>query len=230
MLFGHRREAVVALWLIVFVVGDLLLSTNLKDTVRAAMMGVISTSCGASSHLFIYSGTAPAKTSVPTGTSAIAAGIPLGNPMGTVAAGTLTLASVPLSGMAAASITPGYYRVVDGAADDGTHTQIQGPCAVIAMGSGTASVTGGGAAIAFSATQTGLIGSYVALSGDTTNGIYQVASGSGTSWVLATPYGGSTNSTATWGTATLGAINFWSQIAAGGLVSINACAWTEGDV
>ena len=205
------------------------MSTNLKDTVRATMMGAIPTSCGASSRLFIYSGTAPAKTAAPTGTSAVTAGIPLGNPMGTVSGGVLTLAGVPLSVTATASITPGYYRVLDGATDDGAHTQIQGPCAVIAIGTGTASVTGGGTAITFSTSQTGLIGSYLAINGDSSNGIYQVASGSGTSWVLATAHGGSTNSTATWGTATLGAMNFWSVIVTGGVVAVSALAWTEGD-
>ena len=31
---------------------------------------------------------------------------------------------------AAAAGTPGYYRVIDGTTDDGTHTQIQGSCGV----------------------------------------------------------------------------------------------------
>lgn len=106
------------------------MATNLKDTVRATMMGAIPTSCGASSHLFIYSGTAPTKTTSPTGTSAITAGIPLNSTMGTVATGTLTLSGAPLSATATASITPGYYRVTDGGTDDGTHTQIQGSCGV----------------------------------------------------------------------------------------------------
>ncbi len=106
------------------------MSTNLKDTIRATMMGAIPTSCGASSHLMIYSGTAPTKTTGPTGTSAITAGIPLNSTMGTVAVGVLTLSGVPLSGTATASITPGYYRVIDGGTDDGTHTQIQGSCGV----------------------------------------------------------------------------------------------------
>jgi len=106
------------------------MATNLKDTVRATMMGAIPTSVGASGHLFIYSGTAPSKTTAPTGTSAITAGIPLNSTMGTVSVGTLTLSGTPLSGTATASITPGYYRVTDGGTDDGTHTQIQGSCGV----------------------------------------------------------------------------------------------------
>jgi len=106
------------------------MATNLKDTVRATMMGAIPTSCGASSHLMIYSGSAPSKTASPTGTSAITAGIALSSTMGTVAGGVLTLSGTPLNGTATASITPGYYRVIDGSTDDGTHTQIQGSCAV----------------------------------------------------------------------------------------------------
>src|SRR5208337_941812 len=99
-------------------------ATNLKDTIRATMMGAIPTSCGASSHLFIYSGTPPTKTTAPTGTSAITAGIPLNSTMGTVSVGVLTLSGTPLSGTATGSITPGYYRITDGGTDDGTHTQI----------------------------------------------------------------------------------------------------------
>jgi len=106
------------------------MATNLKDTTRATMMGAIPTSCGASSHLMIYSGTAPSKTAAPTGTSAITGGIPLNSTMGTVSVGTLTLSGTPLSATATASNTPGYYRVIDGSTDDGTHTQIQGSCGV----------------------------------------------------------------------------------------------------
>ncbi len=106
------------------------MSTNLKDTTRASMMNAIPTACGGSSHLMIYSGTAPTKTTAPTGTSAITGGIALNTTMGTVSGGTLTLSGTPLSGTATASITPGYYRVIDGSTDDGTHTQIQGSCGV----------------------------------------------------------------------------------------------------
>ena len=205
------------------------MATNIKDTLRATMMGAIPTSVGSSGHLFIYSGSAPSKTASPTGTSAITAGVALGSPMGTVATGTLTLSGAPLTATATASITPGYYRGVDGSTDDGTHTQVQGPCAVITPGSGTANVTNGSTAVTFSTSQSGLTGSYLMFNGDSTSGIYQVASGSGTSWTLASAYGGTTNAAIPWGTATFGAINFWTPIYTGGNVTINALSWTEGN-
>lgn len=106
------------------------MATNLKDTIRATMMGAIPTSISTSGHLFFYSGAAPAKTASPTGTSGITGGIVLSSTMGTVSGGVLTTSGVPLSATATASITPGYYRITDGATDDGTHTQIQGSCGV----------------------------------------------------------------------------------------------------
>jgi hypothetical protein len=110
------------------------MSTNLKASIRATMMGAIPTSVGSSGHLFIYSGSSiPSKTASPTGTSAITAGIALSSTMGTTGgteSAVLTLSGTPLSGTATASITPFYYRVTDGATDDGSHTQIQGSCGV----------------------------------------------------------------------------------------------------
>ena len=63
-------------------------------------------------------------------------------------------------------------------------------------------VTNGGTAITFSASQTGLAGSYLIVTGDTSNGIYLIGSGSGVSWTLTSPFGGATLGTAAWGTAT----------------------------
>lgn len=103
------------------------MSTNLKDTTRATMMGAIPTAIGASGHLLIYTGSAPSKTSSPTGT--LLATLALSSTAGTVSGGVLTFNSIT-SANASASGTPGYYRVIDGATDDGTHTQIQGSCGV----------------------------------------------------------------------------------------------------
>jgi hypothetical protein len=69
-------------------------------------------------------------------------------------------------------------------------------------GSGTVGVTNNSTSITFSQSQTGLSGSYLVVTGDTSNGIYLIGSGSGTSWVITSPYGGSNLSTASWGTAT----------------------------
>ncbi len=112
------------------------MATDLNATSRAAEMTSINTVASTAAHLFIYSGTQPTKTTSPTGTSAITGGIVLGNPAftqgtdGTDANTKLTLAGVPLTGTATASITPGWYRVTTGGTDDGTHTVLQGSAAV----------------------------------------------------------------------------------------------------
>ncbi len=67
-------------------------------------------------------------------------------------------------------------------------------------GSGTVSVTSGSTAITFSASQSGLTGKYLVVTGDTSNGVYPIGSGSGTSWVLGAPFGGNSLSGASWGT------------------------------
>jgi hypothetical protein len=61
---------------------------------------------------------------------------------------------------------------------------------------GTASVTNGSASVTTSASQASLIGNYLIFTGDSSNGVYLVSSGSGTSWTLSSNYGGSTNATA----------------------------------
>lgn len=42
----------------------------------------------------------------------------------------LTANAITSDTSAAASGTPGYYRIIDGTTDDGTHTQVQGSCGV----------------------------------------------------------------------------------------------------
>ncbi len=71
----------------------------------------------------------------------------------------------------------------------------------LTAGSGTVAVTNNSTSLVFSASQTGLSGTYIAVTGDSSNGLYLIGSGSGTSWVITTPYGGSSNSTASWGTS-----------------------------
>lgn len=69
-------------------------------------------------------------------------------------------------------------------------------------GSGTISVTNGGTAITFSGSQSSLAGSYLVVTGDSSNGLYLIGSGATTAWVLTTPYGGATGSGLSWGTTT----------------------------
>lgn len=62
----------------------------------------------------------------------------------------------------------------------------------ITAGTGTISVTNAGTTVTFGSSQTGLQGKYLTMVGDSTSGFYLVISGSGTSWTIATPYGGTT--------------------------------------
>ena len=114
------------------------MASTLNATSRAAEMTSINTVASTTAHLWIYSGSILTKeTAGPTGaSSAITAGIALANPAftqgtdGTDANTKLTLAGVPLTGTATASLTPTWYRITFGASDDGAHTCIQGSAAV----------------------------------------------------------------------------------------------------
>ncbi len=103
------------------------MATNLKDSIRTTMVGAISTSITTSSRILIYTGTAPSKTATPTGT--LLATLTPSATFGTSSVGVLTAGTIT-SATAVASGTPGYYRIIDGTADDGTHTQVQGSCGV----------------------------------------------------------------------------------------------------
>jgi hypothetical protein len=104
------------------------MATNIKDTTRATMMGAISTAVTTTSKIKIYSGSAPTKTTSPTGT--LLATLTPAATFATASGGVLTAGAIASDTSAAAAGTPGYYRVIDGATDDGTHTQIQGSCGV----------------------------------------------------------------------------------------------------
>lgn len=104
------------------------MATSIKDSTRTTMVGAISTSIGATSRIKIYTGSAPAKTAAPTGT--LLATLTPSATFGTSATGVLTANAIASDSSAAASGTPGYYRIIDGTTDDGTHTQVQGSCGV----------------------------------------------------------------------------------------------------
>jgi hypothetical protein len=103
-------------------------ATNLKDSIRTTMVGAISTSITATSRIKIYTGSAPSKTASPTGT--LLSTLTPSATFGTSATGVLTASAITSDSSAAASGTPGYYRIIDGTTDDGTHTQVQGSCGV----------------------------------------------------------------------------------------------------
>lgn len=103
------------------------MATNIKDTTRAAEMAAIVTAITSTSRLLIYTGSAPSKTASPTGT--LLATLTPSATFGTVSGGVIT-ANAITSATAVATGSPGYYRVIDGTTDDGTHTQLQGSCGV----------------------------------------------------------------------------------------------------
>lgn len=104
------------------------MATNLKDSIRTTMVGAISTSITTTSRLKVYTGSAPSKTASPTGT--LLATLTPAATFGSSSVGVLTAGAIASDTSAAASGTPGYYRIIDGTTDDGTHTQVQGSCGV----------------------------------------------------------------------------------------------------
>jgi len=104
------------------------MATKIKDSTRTTMMTDISTAITGTSRIKIYTGSAPAKTASPTGT--LLATLTPSATFGTVTTGVLTANAITSDTNAANTGTPGYYRIIDGTTDDGTHTQVQGSCAV----------------------------------------------------------------------------------------------------
>ena len=108
------------------------MATSLKDSLRTTMMTAIVTSITGTSNLKIYnnSGAVPGKTASPTVNGAtLLATLACSATFGTVTTGVLT-ANTITAAVAGASGTPAFYRIIDGATDDGTHTQVQGSCGV----------------------------------------------------------------------------------------------------
>jgi hypothetical protein len=104
------------------------MATNLKDTTRATMMAAIVSAMTSTSRIKVYTGSQPSKTASPTGT--LLATLTPSATYGTVSGGVLTANAITSDTNSAASGTPGYYRMVDGTTDDGTHTQVQGSAGV----------------------------------------------------------------------------------------------------
>ncbi len=100
---------------------------SLKTALRTTIMTAIVTALTATSRLLFYTGSAPALTATPTGT--LLATFTLSATAGTVTTGVLTFTN-PSNVTGAASGTPGYWRMIDGSTDDGTHTQVQGTAGV----------------------------------------------------------------------------------------------------
>jgi hypothetical protein len=103
------------------------MATSLKDSTRTTFVAAIVTAITTTSRIIIYTGSAPSKTATPTG-SPLATLTPSAT-FGTTSVGVLTANSIT-SATAGNSGTPGYYRIIDGSTDDGTHTQVQGSAGV----------------------------------------------------------------------------------------------------
>lgn len=105
----------------------LLLGISFKTALRTTIVGTIPTALTTTSRLLVYTGSAPALTASPTGTLLVT--FTLASGVGTTSAGVLTFSAIS-NATAAASGTPGYFRMIDGTTDDGTHTEIQGTSGV----------------------------------------------------------------------------------------------------
>jgi hypothetical protein len=118
------------------------MAISYDDTTRSNRMTQVVNAIGSAGSLLIYTGSEPAKTSAPTGT--LLATFALADPAGTVSDGVLTF-TLPANVSAVASGTPGWFRMIDGSVDDGTHTHVQGSAGV---GSGDldfgSAISGGG--------------------------------------------------------------------------------------
>lgn len=101
---------------------------KINDSVRSTMMSNIVTAITSTSRIKVYTGAEPSKTASPSGT--LMATLTPNATFGTVTNGVLTANTITSDTNAAASGTPGYYRVIDGTTDDGTHTIIQGSAGV----------------------------------------------------------------------------------------------------
>lgn len=101
---------------------------NLHNTLRNNMVSQFTSAITSTSRIKVYTGSAPTKTTSPTGT--LLATLTCSATAGTASGGVYTFNSITSDTSAAASGTPGYFRVIDGTTDDGTHTQIQGSCGV----------------------------------------------------------------------------------------------------
>lgn len=100
---------------------------HLHDTLRHNMMGLIPAALTTTSRLLFYTGTQPSKTAVPTGT--LLGTFTLASGVGSDTGGVFTFTN-PAGITWAATGTPGYWRMIDGTTDDGTHTQLQGSAGV----------------------------------------------------------------------------------------------------
>lgn len=109
------------------------MATNLKTSTCNTQLDAITTAIGATGNLWVYSGTAPAKSAgayvAPTGTLGVK--MACSNPFAPGSSAGVLTASTITTTAATASITPGYYRVTTGTTDtDGSTVIMQGTAGV----------------------------------------------------------------------------------------------------
>jgi hypothetical protein len=210
------------------------MATSLVTSLRNTILGAITTAAGSAAYLWVWTGSAPAKSSnnfvVPTGTNLALFSLP--NPIAPAAStGVLTLSAITnVTGLA--SGTPGYYRITAGTVFTLTQAAISGSTVTY-----TGTITGGGS----SAFANALIN----VSGFTNagnNGTFAVTSSTATTLVVTNASGVNETHAGTvvmdnasnvqvQGSAGVGSgdLSFASTIASGGTVGITSFTYTEGD-
>jgi hypothetical protein len=210
------------------------MATSLKTTTRNRAPDGITTDVGATGFLWIWTGSAPAKSSnnfvVPTGTNL--ALFTLANPLGAGSSiGVLTV-TPPANCTALASGTPGYYRMTAGLSLVLSQAGIVSTTVTY-----TGTITGGGS--------NAFVGGLVNISGFTNagnNGTFAITASTATTLVVTNASGVNETHAGTavldnatqvvlQGSAAVGSgdINFSSTIASGGSVSLTSLTYTEGN-
>lgn len=211
------------------------MATSLKTTTRNRATDGITTDAGATAYLWVWSGSAPAKSSnnfvAPTGTLGALFSLP--NPIAPGSSvGVLTLSAIS-NVTALASITPGYVRITSRAPMTLTQAGIVSTTVTY-----TGTITGGAT--------NALAGAVINVSGFTNagnNGTFTVTSSTATTLVVTNASGvnethagtvvmdfeaGDTVVQNTSGVGS-GDYNFASTIASGGSVGITSAVYTEGN-
>lgn len=206
--------------------------TSLKTTTRNRATDGITTDLGATAYLWVWSGSAPAKSGgnfvAPTGTLGALFALP--NPVAPASSGGVWTASNITSVTGLATITPGYVRTTNRAPFTLTQAAISGSTVTL-----TGTITGGGS--------NAFAGAVINVSGFSNagnNGTFTVTSSTATTLVFTNASGAnethagtavmdfSSTDVITQNPAGIGSgdFNFASQIASGGTCGITNGSWT----
>jgi hypothetical protein len=206
------------------------MATSLSTTVRNSILGTITTAAGSTAYLWVWTGSAPAKSSnafvTPTGTNLALFALP--NPIApTASVGVLTYSAITsVTGLA--SGTPGYVRQTAGTAYTLSQAAISGST-VTYTGTGIASGMTGVVNIS-GFVNAGNNGTFTISSSTTTTIVVTNSSGVNETHAATAVVDVSTNAYAQ-NSAGVGSgdFSFASTVAAGGTVGITSITLTEGD-